>query len=156
MNMIGNIKVTDEVREHLSAHFSQEQPGSKFFCDSPESVIKTAMLQAPEKFQNALPDSDGRYRLSVIFPEPIGVSNIISLSDLTLDERERIQIVNRNGKLVRALRTDRVITTCECQFVFSSDYHLITMYPGEFAPPLPSSLEEPSEFWDNHIFIIKT
>lgn len=94
------------------------------------------------------------HRLSVVFPEPIGVSNIIKVSDLTPEEREKIEIVDRNGRSVRAVNTDRAALTCECQLVISSDLQLITMYPGEFAPTLPSSPDEPSEFWDNHVFII--
>lgn len=152
--MIDCIIVTDEVREHLSTHFRRALPGSKFFSDSPEAVLDAAMSVSPEKFQNASPDSDGRYRLSVVFPEPIGVSNIIKVSDLTPEEREKIEIVDRNGKSVRVVKTDRAALTCECQLVISSDLQLITMYPGEFAPPLPSSPDEPSEFWDNHVFII--
>lgn len=152
--MIDRITVTDRVRAHLSTHFSPELPGSKFFSDSPEAVIESAMRLCPEKFREAVADPDGRYRLSVVFPEPIGISNVVRVSDLNPDERNNIRIVDRNGIPVRALRTDRRIPTCECQLVVSSDMQLITMYPGEFAPPLPSSPDEPSEFWDSHVFIL--
>ena len=154
MDMIDRILITDEVRGHLSAHFGRELPGSKFFSDSPESLLDSAMRLSPETFRNAVPDPDGRYRLSVVFPEPIGVTNIIKVSDLTPKEKEAIETVDRNGRPVRGIRTDRIALTCECQLVVSSDLHLITMYPGEFAPPLPDSPDEPSEFWDDHIFII--
>lgn len=151
MNSI--IKITDETREHLATHFQQNQVGSKFYSASPEVLLEEAMRVSPEAFREAKPDTDGRIRVSLTFPREIGVSNVVSVDELTEEEKSRIEIKDRNGKKVRSVQTDRIIPTHECQIVFSPDWYLITMYPGEMAPPLPASPEVHDEYWDKHVFI---
>lgn len=149
-----NIHISPKVRSHLATHFRQELPGSKFFCQSPDELLKKAQTYFPEIFRSAKPDSDGRIRLSLIFPEEIGVSNVVSIEQLTNEERNRIMIVDRQGNKVRCVMTDRVIPTRECQIIFTSDWHLITMFPGEMAVPLPESPDVHDDYWDNHVFIV--
>ena len=69
------------------------------------------------------------------------------------EERKRIEVVDRQGRKVRSLKTDRTIPTHECQIILSEDWHLITMFPGEMAPPLPESPDIHDDYWDNHVFI---
>lgn len=147
------IKITSKVREHLAAHFQQDLPGSKFFCTSPEDLLEEAMQLFPEKFRYAKPDDDGRIRISLTFPKEIGVSNVVSVDKLTDEEESRIETIDRQGKCVRLVKTDRIIPTHECQIILSNDWHLITMFPGEMAPPLPDSPDIHDEYWDNHVFI---
>ena len=147
------IQISNDVREHLALHFQQDFPGSKFFSSSPEDLLEEAMRLFPDKFREAKPDSDGRIRVSLQFPREIGVSNVVSMEDLTDEEKSRIEIVDRQGKMVRSIKTDRYIPTRECQIVLSEDWNLITMYPGEMAPPLPPSPDVLDEYWDNHVFI---
>ena len=147
------VRISKEVREHLATHFQQELPGSKFYADSPDGLLGKAVALFSEVFSNAQPDADGRYRISLTFPEDIGVSNVVSIDELTDDERSRIEIVDRQGRKVRSVKTDRVIPTHECQIILSSDWHLITMFPGEMAPPLPESPDIHDDYWDNHVFI---
>lgn len=148
-----NIHISLEVREHIASHFQQDQSGSKFYCKSPEDLLEEAMRLFPKTFREARPDNDGRIRISLMFSQEIGVSNVVSVNELTDDEKERIKIIERNGKKVRSIKTKRVIPTKECQIILSSDGHLITMFPGEMAPPLPDSPDIRDEYWDNHVFI---
>ena len=145
--------ISKGVCEHLAAHFQQDLPGSKFYCKSPEDLLDEAMCLFPKTFRDAMPDDDGRIRISLTFPKEIGVSNVVNIDELTDEEKERIEIIDRNGKKVRSVKTDRIIPTHECQIILSNDWHLITMFPGEMAPPLPDSPDIHDEYWDNHVFI---
>ena len=145
--------ISSDTRFHLTSHFQQDLPGSKFYCDSPESLLDMAQQTFPETFCNAKPDGDGRIRLSLTFPEEIGVSNVVSIDELTEEEKDRIEIVDRQGRKVRSVKTERIIPTKECQIILSEDWHLITMFPGEMAPPLPESPDVHDDYWDNHVFI---
>lgn len=147
------ITLGKEVREHILSHFKHGQPGSKFFAVSPEDLLDKAMTLFPEKFCKARPDDDGRIRISLTFPEEIGVSNVVRIDELTQEERDRIEIVDRQDKKVRSVKTNRIIPTTECQIILSSDWNLITMFPGEMAPPLPESPDIHDDYWDNHVFI---
>ena len=147
------LKVSPEVREHLATHFQQDLPGSKFYAGSPEDLLNMAQQLFPEILENAKPDADGRYRISLTFPEEIGVSNVVSVDELTDEEKECIEIVDRQGRKVRSVKTDRIIPTHECQIILSEDWHLITMFPGEMAPPLPESPDIHDDYWDYHVFI---
>lgn len=147
------IYISLEVREHLVSHFQQDLPGSKFYSESPEDLLEEALRLFPETFHEAKPDADGRIRISLTFPREIGVSNVVSIGEMTDEEKERIEIIDRNGTIVRSVKTGRVIPTRECQIILSEDWHLITMFPGELAPPLPDSPDIPDEYWDHHVFI---
>lgn len=107
----------------------------------------------PKAFCKAKPDDDGRIRISLTFPREIGVSNVVSVDELTDEEKSRIETIDRNGKKVRSVKTGRIIPTHKCQIILSNDWQLITMFPGEMAPPLPDSPDIHDEYWDNHIFI---
>lgn len=147
------ICISPEVREHLDSHFQQDLPGSKFYSESPEYLLDEAMRLFPKTFREAKPDDDGRIRISLTFPREIGISNVVSVDKLTDEEKEQVEIIDRNGKMVRSVKTDRVIPTRECQIILSDDWHLITMFPGEMAPPLPDSPDIHDDYWDNHVFI---
>lgn len=151
-----HITISQEVHEHLASHFKQDLPGSKFYSESPEDLLEEAMRLFPETFRETILDDDGRIRISLTFPKEIGVSNVVSIDELTDVEKERIEIINRNGKMVRSVKTDRIIPTRKCQIILSEDWNLITMFPGEMAPPLPDSPDIHDEYWDNHVFIIIT
>lgn len=150
---VTKINITSEVRSHIASHFQQDLPGSKFYYESPEDLLGDAKRLFPDKFCDAKPDDDGRIRISLTFPMEIGVSNVVSVDELTDEEKDRIEIIDRNGKMVRSVKTDRIIPTHECQIIISEDWHLITMFPGELAPPLPESPSIHDGYWDNHVFI---
>lgn len=147
------IKILSEVRQHLATHFQKNLPGSKFYAASPEELLDLAQRLFPETFSKAKPEDDGRIRISLTFPEEIGVSNVVSIDELTDEERRSIEIVDRQGRKVRSVKTSRIIPTKKCQIILSKDWHLITMFPGELAPPLPASPDIHDDYWDNHVFI---
>lgn len=150
------IIISSDVRKHLVTHFQQGLPGSKFYSNSPEDLLEEAMRLFPKIFHNAKPDDDGRIRISLTFPREVGVSNLVSIDELTDEEKERIEIIDRNGKKVRSVKTNRIIPTHDCQIILSQDWHLITMFPGEMAPPLPDSPDIHDDYWDNHVFVEPT
>ena len=147
------IVIPPQVRSHLVSHFLPDMPGSKFFFQSPEDLLNKAQTLYPSKFKEAIPDSDGRIRITLIFPEVIGISNVVSINELTEDEKDTIEIVERQGKKVRVVKMSRIVPTKECQIILSEDWQLITMFPGEMAPPLPDSPDSHDEYWDNHVFM---
>ena len=147
------ISFSQKVREHLATHFQHNLPGSKFYSESLENLLEEAMRLFPNTFRKAKPNDDGRIRISLTFPREIGVSNVVSVDELTDDEKKHLEIVDRNGKKVRSVKTERVAPTRECQIILSQDWQLITMFPGEMAPPLPDSPDIHDEYWDNHVFI---
>ena len=149
---MNRIRISNEVRSHLALHFQKELPGSKFFADSPDVFLNLAQQLFPKVFSSAKPDYDGRIRISLIFPNKIGISNVVHINELSDDEKRRIEIIDRDGKKVRRVKIDRIIPTNECQIILSTNWDLITMFPGEMAPPLPASPDIPNEYWDQHLF----
>lgn len=145
--------ISKEVREHLVSHFGNTLPGSKFYANSPDLMLEQLVQTFPDAFTYARPDADGRIRIHFQFTEPIGESNVVSLNELTKEEISTIHIVDRNGISVRCVISSRVKPTCHCCAIFTSDWQLITMFPGEMAPPLPESPDIHDDFWDNHVFI---
>ena len=77
----------------------------------------------------------------------------MSIEELTAEEKARIEIVDRQGKRVRSVKTDRVVPTHDCQIILSKEKKLITMFPGELSPPLPDSPDIHDDYWDYHVFI---
>ena len=147
------IKITPEVRKHLAPHFGSKLPGSKFYTESPDLMLERLQLEFPDAFIYSRPDADGRIRIHFKFPEPIGESNVVSIDELTEEEHTTIHVVDRNGTPVRCAISSREFPTCHCCAIFSSKWQLITMFPGEMAPPLPISPDIHDDYWDNHVFI---
>ena len=147
------ISISDEVRSHIARHFNERELGSLFEHSSPEAFLIKAIAAFPDTFRLAKPDPDGRIRLSLQFQEPVGYSAVVALDDLTPEERSSIVVSERDGYPVGVLRSSRRIPTTEAQIILSSDYSLITLFPGPLAPPLPTSPSESCPFWKNHVFV---
>ena len=132
---MNRIRISNEVRSHLALHFQKELPGSKFFADSPDVFLNLAQQLFPKVFSSAKPDYDGRIRISLIFPNKIGISNVVHINELSDDEKRRIEIIDRDGKKVRRVKIDRIIPTNECQIILSTNWDLITkinsIYDGQ-------------------------
>ncbi len=148
-----SIRLNDEVRQHLMAHFDPSQPGSKFFTPNPEVLLQHLLDSHPQAISQALPDPDQRKRLSIMLDNPIGNCNVVALEQLTSDERATLRRVPRGDKVVRVATSSRTFPTCECQLVLSATNDLITIFPGQAAPPLPPTPDTPDAFWDRHVFI---
>ena len=149
-----HILITDHNREHLQRHFSKETVGSKFYSKYHlDSFVKDIENQFPKTLSHARPEADGCYRISLTFREKIGVCSVIHIDELTDDEKTRIETIDRDGKKVRIVRTERENHTNKCQIILSKDWHLISIFPGEMTPPLPASPDIRDDYWDKHVFM---
>ena len=152
------IKITDGVLQHLEQHFKPGVPGSKFNCDSPLLLLEEAVRINPGIFKEVTPESDNRARITIVFPREIGFTNVIAIKDLTAEEKKTIKAIDRGGKYARVAISDRDFPTKECQFVLElsgKSWYLITMFPGELAPPLPDTADKSPEYWKDHVFTQK-
>ena len=130
--------------------------GSKFFSSFARSPMEAILKVCPDindmRFQ---PDSDGKVRLSFKYGQNIGTSNIIRIDALSREELSSFRTEERNGLLVNKVKTDKIVLTDECQLGLSANngnYSVVTIYPGEMAPPLPGYGEK-NPFWNTHCFI---
>ena len=141
---------------HTMRHFpGSNDVGSVFYAKSPVELLTYAAIEFTQVFKTAIPDpSDGRKRLSFVSDKEVGLCNVVALSDLTPEETESITEEERDGCMVKVVKTNRSFPTREFQIILGENNTIITMFPGPMAPPLPHNGEK-SEFWDNHVFIIK-
>ena len=138
---------------HLMRHFSDSaELGSRFFFNSPVSLLAYAATSFPDKFKEAVADNDGRKRISITFDREIGTCNVVPLSSLTEQERASVFYEDRDGYKVKVAFSDCTFPTSECQIILSQDNTVITLFPGPLAPPFPGP-GETSDYWDNHVFI---
>lgn len=147
------IKLTDEVRSHIMIHFDPENPGSKFEQQDPGTLLQHLLDTQPDAFLQSVPDADGRKRVRIVFPEVIGTCNVVPTEILTAEEQASIHRVQRGNKVVKVAASHRMFPTRECQLVLTTDNTLITVYPGEAAPPLPDTPDISDPYWDHHVFI---
>lgn len=148
-----SIKMSEEVRTHIMSHFDDTTPGSRFAAEEPEILLQKILDHFPDVVGNAPVDADGRKRITLKFTTNIGTSNVVAVSTLTEEERDTIHTVQRGKCLVRCAFSSRHFPTNECQLVLSANNDLVTVYPGEFAPPLPQNPGISNPYWDNHVFI---
>lgn len=140
---------------HIMRHFAESaELGSRFYIQSPQELLTLAAYRFPEEFHDVMPDADGKKRISISFDEEIGTCNVVSLDVLTEQERTDVFVEDRDGFQVKAVHTDRIFPTCECQIILGDDNTVITLFPGPLAPPFPQP-GETSDYWDNHVFIRK-
>ena len=149
------IVLSDEVREHVCGHFGKGVPGSRFVMQSPDVLLQMVLDEFPDAINGAVAEADGRKRVSVKFPDVIGECNVVDWSQLTEEERNTMHTVARGQSDVRCVESRRRFPTSECQLVLSDDNHLITVYPGEAAPPLPPVGQTGDSFWDSHVFVVQ-
>ncbi len=142
-----------QIEEQLS------RPGSKFFksfATSAQTAIDRLKTLCPETFTQSVPEQDGRIRMSFRLGENIGRIGIIEDSSLSISERNTIREEERNGVIIKTVRTDRIAYTNECQLVLwtnNGHYGLCSIFPGPLAPPLPTPGTEPDPYWLTHYFI---
>lgn len=144
--------LTDEVRVHLMRHFSDLLPGSKFSVGPPERLLQTIVDRFPETISNATVNN-GCKIVSLTFPFNIGTCNVIPLTELTPEEQSTLHLEHRGESIVRCAISSRQFPTDSCQLILDDKNQVITVYPGELAPPLPSSPDIPDPYWDKHVFI---
>ncbi len=144
--------LTDEVREHLMRHFSDMLPGSKFTVETPERLLQTVVDSFPGTISNATVNN-GFKIVSLKFPFNIGTCNVIPLTELTPEEQSTLHLEQRGESIVRCAISCRQFPTDNCQLILDDKNQVITVYPGELAPPLPPRPDIPDPYWDKHVFI---
>jgi len=148
-----SISLNESVRRHVLRHFNSEIVGSKFMFECPELLLQTIVDDFPDAIRNSSFNEYGSKTVSIVFPFNIGNCNIISLDKVTDDELSTLRVVKRGETKVRCIHSQRTIPTKECQLILDEHNNVITIYPGELAPPLPASPDIHDEYWDNHVFI---
>lgn len=147
------IILTDDARKHIKRHFKSDVLGSKFNIGSPEELLQIIVDVFPEEICKTTFNKYNCKEVSVSFPDYIGDSNVVPLSELSKEELSTLRITQRGENFVRSVISSRVFLTKECQLILDADNHVVTVYPGELAPPLPDSPDIHDEYWDNHVFI---
>lgn len=147
------IILDDDGMEHIIRHFKGGIPGSKFTVDSPQHLLQMIVDSFPDSIQNAKRGKDDCKIVSVSFPFEIGNCNVVAIEDLTDEEKSSVHIIWRDDVVTRFVYSKRAFPTKECQMILHPNNHVVTVYPGELAPPLPESLDEHDDYWDNHVFI---
>lgn len=154
------IIIDNDTRCHvLDNHFNENALGSKFKKSfTIDSLLDEAQKLFSASFKHASTDPhDGdKIKLSLVFPYEIGYCNVVHINELDEEERNSLSIVQRGKGQAKTIKSRRKFPTKECQIILSQDWHLITMFPGEMAPPLPDSPDIHDEYWDNHVFVEPT
>ena len=148
-----SISLNEDIRNHLKRHFSSDMSGSKFIFDSPDKLLQIIVDEYPDAIRKASFNEYGCKVVSITFPFDIGNYSIVSLDNLTEDELSTLQIIQRGETKARCIKSNRIIPTKECQLILDEKNNVITVYPGELAPPLPDSPDIHDDYWDNHAFI---
>ncbi len=135
--------------------------GSKFFssfCQSPAEVHDKITDRVPSKI---IHQDNGNVVYCFTFEENIGYDSIIAISELSSKERKAIGQEKRNHYEVKVIRKNKRNATKQLNVVFQKNNNeIITMFPGIYAPPLPSehmNAEElllANDFWENYVFIV--
>ena len=135
--------------------------GSKFFssfCQSPTELYDKITDRVPSKI---IHQENGNVVYCYTFEENIGYDSIIAISELSSKEQNTIVLEKRNHYEVKVIRKNKRNATKQLNVVFQKNSNeIITMFPGIYAPPLPSevmNIEEllrATEFWENYVFIV--
>lgn len=96
------------------------------------------------------------------YPDGIGSSGLIPLSELSQAENDRIEMEDRDGILVQTIQGIKPPATWEMHMVIllTGDPFITTIFPGIYAPPFPDratqapgEYEENASFWKTHVLI---
>lgn len=148
-----SITLCEDARIHIQRHFAAGIVGSKFIFDSPDALFQTIVDHYSQLVNDAVINEYGCKTVSITFPFVVGYSNVVSLDELNEEERSTMRFVLRGESTVRCVFSPRVFPTHDCQLILDDNNHIVTVYPGELAPPLPDSPDIHDEYWDNHVFI---
>lgn len=125
------------------------RPGSKFFGDSVAAVAEAILANA-----EAIESEDGKVMVHAVFPQPVGLTGIVSEDELTDDMRAGIREEMRGPYAVRTVPAEAMLATAEAHMVMdAATRSVITLFPGCYAPALPPGGWSGSPFWRRHYFI---
>lgn len=149
-----SITIDSSTSEHIKQHFESNTPGSKFYVDNPNHLLQMVVDSFPDAIRNAVSNENNCKIVSVAFPYEIGTCNVVAFDKLTDEERSSLRFIQRGDKIVKCFSSKRVFPTKECQLILDENNNVITVYPGELAPPLPDAPDIHDRYWDNHAFLV--
>lgn len=134
--------------------------GSKFdakFASNPREMIEILNHRSPHQ---VVPQANKRTAYIYRFEEAIGWDSIMDLNQLPQDDLAKIQEEKRGDQTIRTIeRTESPQTNQIVAIVDSETSKVITLFPGCYAPALPSwdqskiDFDQSRAFWENHVFI---
>ena len=96
------------------------------------------------------------------YPAGIGDDRTVKVADLTDKERRSIRFEDRNGEKIRIAR-GKSKSTWKVNIILykiQDKMEILSIFPGEYAPPLPDKENQTGEeylnsknFWKDHVFL---
>ena len=134
--------------------------GSKFdakYVSNPREVLTILNNCAPHQ---VIEQVNNRTAYIYRFEKSIGWDSIIDVNQIPSENLAEIQEEKRGNQIVRTIELSNFPETNQIVAIVDSETNqVITLFPGCYAPPFPSSdqtkndYEQSSRFWDSHIFI---
>jgi len=161
------IRKTDFSKEQIIEKL--KNPGSKFFthyAETPDDLFDIIKKIFNENyFDNNIEKWEHEFVYTKSeFPDGIGTDNLISKAELSDKQIDQISIENINGYNASVLKGKPRKTwalNIIAKKTVSGDMHLVTAFPGMWAPAFPNSYNPGTtqynksiEFWKNNVFII--
>ncbi len=132
--------------------------GSKFFFSFCQNPFQLESLLEKGALSQEINQSNERKAKVYQYSHSIGTEQIINRSLITANE---IQTIKRDSFSIPIINLEILPETDKIVIVRSFNEDWITAFPGDYAPAFPSAwmnskeLELASEFWKNHVFILK-
>jgi hypothetical protein len=134
--------------------------GSKFdseFASNPREIIDILNHRSPGQ---VIPQANKRTAYIYRFDESIGWDSIMDVNEIPHEDLAKIQEEKRGDQTIRTIeRTESPKTNQIVAIVDSETSKVITLFPGCYAPALPSwdqskiDFEQSRLFWESHVFI---
>lgn len=131
--------------------------GSKFqysFCQNPFQL--ELLISSKEPLEQII-QSNERIAYVYQFDQLLGTEQIVARKNVNQND---IFKLDRNGKLIEAIKFEHFPLTNKLVVVKSSEGAWITSFPGNYAPAFPSNwmsseeLNSATQFWQNHLIIV--
>ena len=134
--------------------------GSKFdanFASNPREIIE---ILNPHPPYQVIPQVNKRTAYLYLFEESIGWDSIMDVNQIPPGDIAKIKEEKRGDHTVRFIeRTESPQTNQIVAVVDSESNNVITLFPGSYAPALPSldqsktDFDQSTAFWGTHVFI---
>jgi hypothetical protein len=156
--------LSPESRQHIANHFGkQEKSGSCFYPEVFSNVDELLNALEMRDPKSIVIQSAGREAHTYDFSD-MGHCGAVGVGQKSEYPNHEIILENRNGFVVEYIGVEKLPSTSLITVICSKvegAFHLITAFPGDYAPAFPHSRMEPHEvnnskvFWDKHILLKK-